>query len=113
MNLPPWTMQVLILSVFLHGVQLLMGTAGLCDDGGLPDTTGNAIEVIQAYASFEACIDPTNSVEQLVRLVLFTIGTLPFLLILAAFLFDLFNNAVTGTVVGALAVIAGLVLAFS
>lgn len=113
MILPTWTIQILILSVFFHGVQLLMGTAGMCDDGGLPNTEGNAIDVIQSYASFEACVDPSNSVEQIVRFALFTIGTLPFLLILAAFLFDLFNNAVTGTVVGALAVVAGLILVFS
>lgn len=117
MNLPGWTLQVLLLSVFLHSVQVLMGTAGLCDNQdtipGVDDSPQGIIDTVKEYATFETCIDPENTTEQLVRFGLFALGTLPFLLILAAFLFDLFNNAFTGAAVAALAIGVGLVALFT
>jgi hypothetical protein len=115
-HLPDWVIQILVLSTYLHATQVLMGTSGMCTESTIPDWTDSPLlvfETIRSYASFGACIDPDNTTEDLIRFALFTIGTLPFLLILAAFLFDLFNNAVTGTVVAALTIATGLVLLFS
>ena len=106
MEVPSWTLFFLGLTTFAHLTQFMAcGAGGPSQSGSLGDT----FDTLQSYATFTGCSGGANYWTA----ALFTVFTLPWLLILAGFLFGLFNNAVTGTVVGALALITGLIALFA
>lgn len=103
MNLPSWTMTWLGTAAFVHLAAFMV--CDFTDTGSPTDSSGNVFEQVQAFMTFESC----TGLPAFFTWSLFALFTLPGLLILAAFVFDLFENDVTGAVVGVGVLLTGLI----
>ena len=105
MELPNWLLSYLVGVVIVH-----VAAWALCQDDltGTPtDTSGNTFDALQNIGTFQDC-----GFDAWFQWSLFTIFTFPVLLLLAIFLFQAFNNDVTGTILGVGVILGGLAALF-
>lgn len=82
----------------------LLGEFFLCG-GELTAESDNPFEFISTAISFQGC----SGLPDWFGWLLFALISLPFIVLLTAFAFYAFNNAITGAIVGALAIFTFLV----
>lgn len=103
-RLPEWLIPHLGVTVLA-----LVGQTLVCSST-LAETSDNPFEAVGNVMTFQACTGNDNALPEWATWTFFFILTLPWLLLLTAYAFTAFNNAITGAILGGATLVTLLLL---